>query len=288
MEKDSEGTGKLNAFDAAAESPHNLRPMIQEKTTVLEHICYQGEYRMLTFAAPGIGPKARPGKFIHLRVPRLEQCVLRRPFSIFKADAGSVSILYKSVGKGTQAMMDVQPGEEVNLLGPLGTGFPAPVKDTTAVALVGGGYGSAALYLQAVASPVKGTVFIGGRSAGDILCIKEFKALGWDVVITTDDGSCGRQGLVTQALDEWLHERAGNLSAVEVFACGPNGMLEAIGARAVAQKFTAWLSMDRNMACGTGACLTCVIKRKKKTGGWEWVRCCKEGPVFNAEEIYWD
>ena len=269
------------------ESPHNPRTMIQEITTVLEHSCFQGDYRLLKFAAPQIGPKARAGRFIHLRVPRLQNAVLRRPFSIFKADAESVSILYKVVGKGTLALADVKPGEAVDLLGPLGTGFPPAGKNKTEVALVAGGYGSAALYLQAAALPVKGTVFLGGRTAGDILCVDDFEKLGWKVEVTTDDGSCGRKGLVTGALDSWLSDRAGALDKVEIFACGPNGMLKAVGDRATAQGFTAWLSMDRNMACGTGACLTCVIKRKTKTGGWEWARCCKDGPVFNAEEILW-
>jgi dihydroorotate dehydrogenase electron transfer subunit len=278
--------------------------MIQEKTIVVQHEIFQGQYRLLRVAAPKIGPQVKPGQFVHLKVPRLENAVLRRPFSVFKADAEGLSILYATVGMGTEALNSVQPGEPVDLLGPLGTGFP-PLRSSSFAGpaaggevmpvLVAGGYGNAALYLQAKNLPVKGVAFFGGRSAADILCVDEFKELGWDVRVATDDGSLGTKGLVTAALDPWLEEQrsevgdqgSGGLGHLEVFACGPNAMLKAVGDRAIGKGFTAWLSMDRNMACGVGACLTCVIKRKTETG-WEWARCCKDGPVFNAEEILWD
>ena len=259
--------------------------MKQEKTIVLTHELFHGEYRLLKFSAPEIGPLVQPGQFVHLRIPRLKNAVLRRPFSIFKADGESLSVLYKAVGQGTEAMRDIQPGEEVNLLGPLGTGFPRVGKTTTIPVLVAGGYGNAALYLQAATLPMKGVAFFGGRTAEDILCVEEFETLGWDVHVATDDGSLGVKGRVTAALDPWLETQ--NAARVELFACGPNAMLKAIGGRALEQGLTAWLSMDRNMACGIGACLTCVIKRKTEEG-WEWARCCKDGPVFNADEILWE
>lgn len=260
--------------------------MTQENTTVAEHHVFQGDYRLLRLSAPAIGPLVRPGQFVHVRIPRFEHAVLRRPFSVFKADAEGLSILYKSVGRGTVALSTVAAGEEVNLIGPLGNGFPMPGKNKIPV-LVAGGYGNAALYLQAAKLPVKGVAFFGGRSAADILCVAEFKALGWDVRVTTDDGTLGQKGLVTVALDSWLSEHKNNFQTLEIFACGPNAMLKAVGDRAVQNGITAWLSMDRNMACGVGACLTCVIKRKT-ADGWEWARCCKDGPVFEAREILWD
>ncbi len=221
-----------------------------------------------------------------MKIPRFEHAVLRRPFSIFKADAESVSILYKAVGKGTAALATVIVGEPVNLVGPLGNGFPNIGKEKFPV-LVAGGYGNAALYLQAAKLPVKGVAFFGGRTASDILCVDEFKTLGWDVHITTDDGSLGTKGYVTGALDAGLETQKQNFQCLELFACGPNAMLKAIGDRAIEHGLTGWLSMDRNMACGVGACLTCVIKRKTAEG-WEWARCCKDGPVFEAREILWD
>ncbi|QHI69597.1 dihydroorotate dehydrogenase electron transfer subunit [Tichowtungia aerotolerans] len=261
--------------------------MIQEKTVVIQHDLFQGQYRLLRVAAPKIGPNVQPGQFIHLKIPRMEHAVLRRPFSVFKADDEGLSILYATIGKGTAALNSVQPGEELDLLGPLGNGFPTLGKDKTIPVLVAGGYGNAALYLQAAGLPAQGVAFFGGRTAEDILCVDEFKALGWDVRVATDDGSMGTKGLVTAALDPWLEEQKEQFQALEIFACGPNAMLRAIGDRALEKQITAWLSMDRNMACGVGACLTCVIKRKTETG-WEWARCCKDGPVFNAKEILWD
>lgn len=261
--------------------------MIQEKTTVVQHDLFQGQYRLLRVAAPKIGPKVQPGQFVHLKIPRMEQAVLRRPFSVFKADAEGLSILYATVGRGTEVLNAVCVGEELDLLGPLGNGFPNPGQPENLPVLVAGGYGNAALYLQAKNLPKKGVAFFGGRTAEDILCVDEFKELGWDVRVATDDGSLGTKGLVTAALDPWLEEQGGNFQALELFACGPNAMLRAIGDRALDHGITAWLSMDRNMACGVGACLTCVIKRKTETG-WEWARCCKDGPVFNAKEILWD
>jgi dihydroorotate dehydrogenase electron transfer subunit len=262
--------------------------MKQENSTVLEHRLFHGDYRLLRLSAPAIGPLVQPGQFAHLKIPRFEHAVLRRPFSIFKADGYSISILYKAVGKGTAALATVAEGEPVNLIGPLGNGFPMIGKEKFPV-LVAGGYGNAALYLQAAKLPVKGVAFFGGRTAGDILCAEEFEALGWEVRIATDDGSLGQKGFVTAALDAWLEEhRAKSMAqSVELFACGPNAMLKAVGDRAIQKGLTAWLSMDRNMACGVGACLTCVIKRKT-ADGWEWARCCKDGPVFNANEILWE
>jgi dihydroorotate dehydrogenase electron transfer subunit len=285
LESRNSGGGR-NAFDLAFETSHNPRPMTQENTTVTEHRVFQGDYRLLRLSAPAVGPLVQPGQFVHLRVPRLADAVLRRPFSVFKADAAGLSILYKSVGKGTAALTTVTEGEEVNLIGPLGTGFPNLGKGKTLPVLVAGGYGNAALYLQAAKLPAKGIAFFGGRSAIDILCVDEFKALGWDVRVTTDDGSLGQKGFVTAALDLWMAEQK-TLQTLELFACGPNAMLKAVGDRALKNGLTAWLSMDRNMACGVGACLTCVIKRKTAEG-WEWARCCKDGPVFNANEILWE
>jgi len=257
----------------------------QEQTLILEHRHEQSDYWVMQLSAPGIGPEVRPGQFIGLQAPRLDNAVLRRPFSVYRADDKSVSILYKVVGKGTAAINRLGQGETVDIIGPLGNGFPEATPGLTPV-LIGGGYGAAALQLQARTLPEKGTVFFGGRTASDILCADEFKTLGWTVEIATEDGSVGSQGLVTDVFDRWLDERSD--TDIELFACGPEGMLRAFGDRAIDHHFKAWLSMDRHMACGVGACLTCVIKKNDPEKGWQWARCCKDGPVFEAREIAWD
>ncbi|MEN7973427.1 MAG: dihydroorotate dehydrogenase electron transfer subunit, partial [Verrucomicrobiota bacterium] len=253
--------------------------MKQEKTTVVEHHNFQGDYRILRLAAPNVGPLVKPGQFLELQVPQLGERILRRPFSIYQADAEGVAILYKTVGRGTEAMISLQVGDPVDIIGPLGNGFPDLTQGKIPV-LVAGGYGNAALYLKAKELDVKGVAFFGGRSALDILCVEEFKKLGWDVRPATDDGSLGTKGLVTAAFDPWMAEQ--DAQALELFVCGPNPMLKAMGDRAMEHNFTAWLSMDKNMACGVGACLTCVIKRRTEDGGWEWARCCKDGPIFES------
>jgi len=259
--------------------------MKQEIATVTEHHNFQGDYRILRLTAPAVGPLAKPGQFLHLLIPRMKEAVLRRPFSIFQANAEGVAILYKPAGRGTNNMLTLRKGEQVDIIGPLGNGFPELTEGKTPV-LVAGGYGNAALYLLAKNLPVKGTAFFGGRTAMDILCVKEFKALGWDVRIATEDGSLGIKGRVTDISDPWIKKQE-NVQALEFFACGPNGMLRAIAKRAIRNNFTAWLSLDKNMACGVGACLTCVIKRRT-ANGWEWARCCKDGPIFESREIIWD
>ncbi len=258
--------------------------MKQEKTTVLEHDNFQGDYRILRLGAPAVGPLVKPGQFLELQVPHLGDRILRRPFSIYQADAEGVAILYKTVGRGTEAMISIQTGDSVDIIGPLGNGFPENGTGKTPV-LVAGGYGNAALYIKAKQSPVKGIAFFGGRTAEDILLVNEFAALGWDVRPATNDGSLGTEGLVTAAFDPWMAEQ--DVQNLELFVCGPNPMLKAMGDRAMEHNFTAWLSMDKNMACGVGACLTCVIKRKTEEG-WEWARCCKDGPIFESREILWE
>lgn len=260
--------------------------MKQEKATVLEHHNFQGDYQLLRLSAPAVGPLVKPGQFLHLLIPHYDRSVLRRPFSIYQADEAGVAILYKPVGRGTDTMRILQPGDSVDIIGPLGNGYPALGEESIPV-LVAGGYGNAALYLQAKQLPEKGVAFFGGRTAEDILCVDEFKQLGWEVRITTEDGSLGTKGRVTKEIDPWLRNHP-EVRNIELFACGPNGMLKAMGDRAMELGFTAWLSMDKNMACGVGACLTCVIKRHTADGGWEWARCCKDGPVFESREIIWE
>ena len=256
-----------------------------EQAIVQEHERFTDDYKLLKMKTPAIGPRVKPGQFIHLRVPHMNETVLRRPFSIFKADEEGVSILYKNVGAGTEAMQQLQPGDEISLLGPLGTGFPQADPSKYPI-LVAGGYGMAALYLTAAQTPTKGIAFFGGRSASDILCVNDFEALGWEVRVATENGTLGTQGLVTEALDPWL-ENNHNMEP-ELFACGPNPMLKAVSDRAQKKNVTAWISMDRHMGCGVGACLTCVQKIKAPEGGWVWARVCKEGPVFECRDIVWE
>lgn len=262
--------------------------MTLEDAIVIEQTPDAGGYWRIAMHSPVIAPRVRPGQFVHLRLPAPADAILRRPFSVFRTEAERLEILYKAVGRGTRAMTELRPGATVGLLGPLGRGFPMPSPDRLPV-LVAGGYGMAALYLLAVQARRAGLVFVGGASAVDVLCVPEFEALGWTVRIATEDGSSGLRGLVTDALDAWLSSELDGRTP-EFFACGPNGMLRAVGERAIASGWTAWLSLDRSMGCGVGACLTCVqkVRDPSQPGGWTWARVCREGPVFECRDIIWE
>ncbi|MBT3194291.1 MAG: dihydroorotate dehydrogenase electron transfer subunit [Verrucomicrobia bacterium] len=259
--------------------------MKSEAATVLEHRDFGGGYNLLVFDVPAVASEVVPGQFIHLRVPRLEGAVLRRPFSVFKADAQTLSVLYKQVGRGTRAMGEIAAGESVSIVGPLGNGFPQADASAFPV-LVAGGYGVAPLYLLASRMPAKGILFVGGRSEIDILCVDAFLELGWEVQVTTEDGSIGSKGLVTGALDRWLSSRGPEVRP-EFFACGPDGLLKAVGDRVISGNGQGWLSLDKHMGCGVGACLACVQKIRVDGGSVVWKRVCKDGPIFEAHEIVW-
>jgi dihydroorotate dehydrogenase electron transfer subunit len=258
--------------------------MVEQTVQIISNQRDTDLYFQLVVRAPEIAPLVQPGQFAHVRIPPLKEALLRRPFSIFQVSGGALSILYKTIGRGTEALSRMRPGEELSLIGPLGHGFTVPPPAGETPILVAGGYGMAALYLLAQRSPQKGIAFVGGRRRADILCEEEFRALGWEVRATTEDGSYGEKGLVTQALLTELKRRA---PGRKLFACGPTPMLKAVSRLAAQFKLPAELSLDEHMGCGIGVCLTCVVPIK--TGdGWEYQRTCTEGPVFDSRQIAWE
>ena len=257
--------------------------MLEQTVQILANERDTDSYFRLVLRAPDIAPLIQPGQFAHVRVAPMKDALLRRPFSIFQVADGTFSILYKTVGKGTEALARMRAGEEVSVIAPLGHGFTVPRAGGERPLLVAGGYGMAAMYLLAQRSPQKGVVFAGGRRRVDILCEREFAALGWEVRVTTEDGSHGQKGMVTEPLRAELQRRQ---PGRKLFACGPTGMLQAVAGLAKEFDVPAELSMDEHMCCGVGVCLTCVIP--VKTGeGWEYQRTCTEGPVFDARDVVW-
>lgn len=261
--------------------------MTDEKCSVIEHSDKGAGYRHLVLQAPEIAAAALPGQFVHLRVPSLEDSALRRPFSIFNAEGGRLELLYKIVGRGTDALAGIAVGDEVSVMGPLGHGFPE--KCAGVPLLVGGGYGVAPLYflarrllaVQAENSP-RPIVFVGGRTAADLLALERFAELGVEVRTATNDGSSGVKGLVTDPLDDELAALRTAGRSFELFACGPDPMLKAVAMRATGTGSKGWISMDRHMVCGVGACYACIQKTVRGNS-----RCCIEGPVFAAQDLVW-
>lgn len=270
----------------------------EQAKVILHEDCGPG-YRLLVLAAPQVAADARPGQFVHVKVPALESSALRRPFSIFNAEDGRLEILYKAVGRGTFALNGVRPGESVEVLGPLGRGFPETCRGTPL--LVGGGYGVAPLYFLArrllqtpqppnaptpklpnLQTPNRPKLFVGGRTKADLLALDRFAALGVEVFATTNDGSFGTKGFAVVPLDEELARLRAAGAEFELFTCGPDGLLKAVAERAVSLGAPGWISVDRHMVCGVGACYACI--QKTVTGN---ARCCVDGPVFKAEELVW-
>lgn len=250
-----------------------------EHAEVLENREFAPGYRFLTVAAPRQAAEMKPGQFVHVRIPTLEKTALRRPFSVFDAEDGKVTVLYKTVGRGTGKLAQVSAGEFVDIEGPLGRGFPLVCKGTAL--LVGGGYGVAPLHFLAKRLP-KSILFMGGRTAGDLLALDKFAAIGVETKLATNDGSIGFKGFVTGPLDETINELRAKGEEFELFTCGPDGLLKAVCERALTLKVPGWISVDRHMICGMGACFACIQKTVRGNS-----RCCIEGPIFKAEELVW-
>jgi dihydroorotate dehydrogenase electron transfer subunit len=250
----------------------------------------------LGLLCPDIAVSIQPGQFVMVRIRDSFDPLLRRPFAIHRLypndPPGSLEILYKVVGKGTRLLTTMQPGNSVNLLGPLGRGFRFP-NDNGFVLLVAGGIGIAPLpYLAETlaAHNHKGpfVLWFGGKTSGDLVCVQHFKDLGFAVEIVTEDGSIGRKGLVTEHLEPWLIQQD-ELPKV-VYSCGPYPMQRSIAEMAARLEISSQLSMEALMGCGVGACLSCSLRCHPPQGAADphYANVCQNGPVFDGEEIIWE
>jgi dihydroorotate dehydrogenase electron transfer subunit len=251
-----------------------------------------GDYVQFTVVAPEIADRFRPGHFVAVAVGGANTAmILRRAFALCGATpsekyAGTVQFVVAAHGPGTQWLVQRRTGEQLDLVGPLGTPFPLPSGPSPAV-LVGGGYGSAPLLplaqaLLANESPVE--IVLGAATAGRLYGELAAKRLVGRVTVTTDDGSAGEKGLVTDVLPEAI-ERIG---AEVVYACGPMPMLRAVGRVAEEREIRAQVAVEESMACGIGVCMTCVLPVRDSSGVSRFVRSCVDGPVFDARDVRWD
>ena len=212
----------------------------------------------------------RPGQFVNLR---LEGLYLRRPISVCDLEGERLTLIYKVVGKGTEALSRMLPGEAIPVLTGLGNGYDTALAGERPL-LLGGGVGIPPLYLLAKRLRAEGkpvSVILGFNTAAEVFYEAQFRALGCDVTVTTVDGSRGLKGFVTDALPEdYSH----------VYTCGPEPMLKAVF-RTIQTGGS--FSFERRMGCGFGACMGCSCKTI--TG---YKRICKEGPVLQKEEIVWE
>ena len=239
-----------------------------------------------------------------VRLPGLSDPLLGRPFALFNVfyDANGeptdVDFGYVVIGKMTHLLSQCQPGDELEIWGPLGNGFPLP--DGRPLVLVAGGIGQTpflavareALRLQKYGDPVRNieatpssvTLCYGVRSSGYLAGLDDFTLSGLDMQIATDDGSRGHKGFVTQLLAKILDEQS---DKPVVYCCGPEPMMQAVAELTASRETPCWLSLETPMACGFGACFSCVIRVKMNDRDWDYRRVCVEGPVFPAERLAW-
>ncbi|MGY1616334.1 dihydroorotate dehydrogenase electron transfer subunit [Geodermatophilus sp. SYSU D00691] len=239
-------------------------------------------YVELTLDAPEIAAAAEPGQFVAFAVGGpLSAALLRRSIAIAGTGDGRVTVVVAPHGAGSTWLAQLQPGDTVDVIGPLGRPFPLPDPGTPAL-LVGGGYGAAALVGLAALLAGRGSrvAAVAGAASADRLCsLDELAAAGAEVVVTTDDGSAGRQGLVTVAVDERLAD------AGVVYACGPMPMLRAVAGAASARGLPSYVAVEEAMACGIGVCMTCVLPVIGADGRSRFTRSCTEGPVFGGDRV---
>jgi dihydroorotate dehydrogenase electron transfer subunit len=226
--------------------------------------------------------RPKPGQFFMLSVDNGMDPLLKRPFSLHRRLGSDFQILYRTVGTATRMLGQKNKGDVLEMIGPLGNGFPAAGTKNKMI-LVAGGLGIAPLFSFAeIAARRNPMLFLGVKTRKEALCIPGLKSLGIKPVVTTDDGSLGKKGLITSEVNQFLTGHLSLITDYRIYACGPAPMLKELSS--ITNKFglQAFMALEENMACGIGACLSCVVNTK--TG---YKRVCKEGPVFNAEEIVW-
>jgi len=233
-----------------------------------------------------VSESARPGQFVNIYVPRAD-LILPRPISVcetYPVD-GTFGIVYQVIGEGTKIFAALKSGDSIKLTGPVGNGFI--INEKNIITIVGGGLGVPPLLFLAneiIKTKSAGLkIFLGFRSAAQMILIDEFKKLPAGIFISTDDGSFGFHGNVVEQI------RAERIETDMIYACGPKPMLRAVAEYAAEKNIACSVSLEERMACGLGACLGCAVKVKSNYKyGYTYKRACVDGPVFDAREVIWD
>lgn len=278
---------------------HTLLPRIHGAELVYNRAVAPGVFRMRV-RCPSASRQARPGQFIMLQVSNQTAPLLRRPFSLCGADGETIELLYRVAGAGTSIMAAWKAPQAVNFIGPLGRGFAIPEGLETAY-VVAGGIGAAPLLflLQHLGAQRKGcgiSLFMGGKTADELMMLEDFKPLPARIFMATDDGAAGFHGLVTDLFSAHIEKLPKHdPHRTGLFSCGPRAMAKVM--TAVAERFgiPCQVSLEEKMACGIGACLGCAIKTRSCAGAaaagsgtFSFQRVCAEGPVFNSSELVWE
>ncbi len=230
---------------------------------------------------PEIAKRARPGQFVHVKCGDDRAYILRRPFSIHRVTSDNAfELLIRKVGKGTKYLSTVTPQSQLDMIGPLGTGFDIPEPTKKAVVVAGGLCVAPMMFLaeELIARHIRLYTVIGAQSRDELYYYMDFKRMGRDVYVATDDSSQGHGGFASDLVPRAIEDGAPDV----IYACGPHEMLAAVAGCAREYRIPCQVSLEASMACGVGACLSCACET---TEGPQ--RVCVEGPVFDADRIEW-
>jgi dihydroorotate dehydrogenase electron transfer subunit len=276
----------------------------QYRVRVVENLPLARDTYRVRFECPPMARQFVPGQFLMMRLAGCNDPLLGRPLALYDtvldADGGptALDIVYLALGKLTRRLAVCRPGDELDVWGPLGNGFPP--QPTAHLIMVAGGIGQTPFlalgreYLghrrygqppREFPPAKKVTLCYGARSADLLAGVPDFAGAGFHVRVSTDDGSAGHDGLVTDLLREELTATAGQDRLV--VCCGPEPMMHAAAEVCRVAEAACLVSLETPMACGIGICFSCVAKVRQADGNWDWKRTCVEGPVFGAEKIVW-
>ncbi|HWC14397.1 MAG TPA: dihydroorotate dehydrogenase electron transfer subunit [Actinomycetota bacterium] len=272
--------------------------MILTTGEVLSHKKYGEHFHSLTIVAPEIGSRIKPGQFVNVRCGESRSHIIRRPFSVYRVHkrggwASTIELVFDIRGPGSLYLSQLRGHAMVDLLGPLGRGFQFPKRRAHCL-LIGGGIGATPLFFLADELRNDGhrvDVILGARDVGLLLNPIEVRRLASVSVTTTEDGSAGVKGRVTDVLAETIERCATEI----VYTCGPNPMMAAVSRIATAHKVPVQVAVEELMGCGYGVCMTCVMPLRRKKRKDEspdeavvYARSCTEGPVFNGAAVIWN
>ena len=251
-----------------------------------------GAYHSITIVAPEVAERVRPGQFLSVGMPPGRSFLLRRNFSIHEASrrggwAGTLEFVFDPRGPGTEWLATVKAHQFLDVIGPLGKAFAYPTKLDTCL-LVSEGHGSAPLYFLALELRARGKrvdMIVGAETIDHVFKPIEGTRLSQAIAIMTVDGSLGERGTVLDALPGMLE----TTGAQVVYAAGRRSTLRAIAEACMERRIPSQMSVEEHMACGTGLCFTCTVPVIRKDGsGFDHLRACVDGPVFNPARILWD
>lgn len=257
--------------------------LVNETSVLLSNAQVGPRLWLASFESPDIAGRIAPGQFVHMRIPNMEGHILRRPFSVYDRSTakGTIEVLYQVVGFGTDHMTKLGPGDSFELIGPVGHGWDAR-RNVGRALLVAGGVGAAPLYLlaeQLLACGAHVEVVLGAQTEAALVARERYEQLlGRSPQCATDDGSFGHHGFCTELAESLLSTEAWDC----VYACGPEPVMRITASLAQKAGAACQVSMERRMACGIGACLSCVVDTVEGKR-----RACVDGPVFDAEKVVW-